>query len=106
MAYSFNRCRTAAIKTISAMQERLQNIGADFDDVDMFLVTQADECVDRLEDFKQQLALAEDPFDGAREMRGVTMKKVRVRRMSKKVKLLPPETRTAASEPGLFDGIL
>jgi hypothetical protein len=46
--YSFNRVRTAALKSIAAMQDRLENIAADFGDVDMFLVGEAEQCRDRL----------------------------------------------------------
>lgn len=40
--YSFTL--VAALKSIAAMQDRLENIAADFGDVDMFLVGEAEQC--------------------------------------------------------------
>src|ERR1035437_7148220 len=49
--YSFNRVRTAALKSIAAMQARLENMAADFGDVDIFLVGEAEQCCARLQEF-------------------------------------------------------
>jgi len=80
--YSFNRVRTAALKSLAAMQDRLENIAADFGDVDMFLVGKADKCRERLQEFAKQLTIAADPTAGERVMQGYTLKKVRTRKLS------------------------
>ena len=80
--YSFNRVRTAALKSLAAMQDRLENIAADFGDVDMFLVGEAEQCRDRLQEFTERLAVADDPTAGERVMQGYTLKKVRTRKLS------------------------
>ena len=62
--YSFNRVRTAALKSIAAMQDRLENIAADFGDVDMFLVGEAEQCRARLQelgDISKGVPPASDP---------------------------------------------
>jgi hypothetical protein len=89
--YSFNRVRTAALKSIAAMQDRLQNIAADFGDVDMFLVGEAEQCRDRLQDFADRLKQADDPAAGARIMQGYTLNKVRTRKISKSPPVPDPQ---------------
>jgi hypothetical protein len=79
--YSFNRVRTAALKSLAAMQDRLENIAADFGDVDMFLVGEADKCRERLQEFAERLAIAADPAAGERVMRGYTLKKLRTHKL-------------------------
>jgi hypothetical protein len=79
--YSFNRVRTAA--PIAAMQDRLENIAADFGDVDMFLVGEAEQCRARLQEFGDRLKQANDPTAGDRVMQGYTLRKVRTRKISK-----------------------
>jgi hypothetical protein len=79
-SYSFDRVRTAALKSIGAMQDRLANIAADFDGVDMFLVGETEQCRERLEEFATNLKCAEDPFDGDRRMTGHALTKVRARK--------------------------
>jgi hypothetical protein len=49
--YSFTRFRTAALKSITAMRDRLENIATDFGDVDMFLAGEAGQCRARLQEF-------------------------------------------------------
>jgi len=80
--YSFNRVRTAALKSLAAMQDRLENIAADFGDVDMFLVGEAEQCRGRLQEFAERLAIAADPTAGERVMQGYTLRKVRTRKLS------------------------
>ena len=87
--YSFNRVRTAALKSITAMRDRLENIAADFGDVDMFLVGEAEQCRARLNEFAERLTQADDPTAGDRVMQGYTLRKIRPRKMSKGV---PPAT--------------
>ena len=53
--YSFNRVRTAALKSIASMRDRLENIAADFGDVDMFLAGEARQCCGRLQEFGDRL---------------------------------------------------
>jgi hypothetical protein len=81
--YSFNRVRTAALKSMAAMQDRLENIAADFGDVDHFLVGEAEQCRDRLAQFAENLTASEDPTDGSRAMEGHTLRKVRTRKLPK-----------------------
>jgi hypothetical protein len=87
--YSFNRVRTAALKSIAAMQDRLENIAADFGDVDMFLVGEAEQCRARLQEFGDRLKQADDPTAGDRVMQGYTLRKVRTRKISKGVPPAP-----------------
>jgi hypothetical protein len=87
--YSFNRVRTAALKSITAMRDRLENIAADFGDVDMFLVGEAEQCRDRLQEFSERLTQAEDPTAGDRVMQGYTLRKIRTRKISKGVPPAP-----------------
>ncbi|MBC3540628.1 hypothetical protein H7U12_13120 [Rufibacter sp. H-1] len=81
-----------------AMQDRLENISADFHDVDMFLVSLAEQCHSKIEEFKHELKIAEDPFDGNKQMPGYSFSKVRVRKIVKKQKT------TATEELDLFGG--
>jgi hypothetical protein len=98
--YSFNRCRTAALKSISAMQDRLDAIALDFADVDEFLVSEAQICVCRLEEFAKELKHAQDPFEGERRMKGYILNekpsKVCRHRYNK------PEAEKSAHDPDLF----
>jgi hypothetical protein len=87
--YSFNRVRTAALKSIAAMQDRLENIAADFGDVDMFLAGEADQCCARLQEFGDRLKQAHNPTAGDRVMQGYTLRKVRTRKISKGVPPAP-----------------
>src|ERR1035437_1637092 len=87
--YSFNRVRTAALKSITAMRDRLENIAADFGDIDMFLVGEAEQCRDRLQEFSERLTQAEDPPAGDRVMKGYTLRKTPPRKMPKGA---PPAT--------------
>jgi hypothetical protein len=86
--YSFNRVRTAALKSIAAMQDRLQNIASDFGDVDMFLVGEAEQCRDRLQD---RLKQADDPTAGPRIMHGYTLNKVRTCKIFKSPPIPDPQ---------------
>jgi hypothetical protein len=80
--YNFNRVRTAALKSLAAMQDRLENIAADFGDVDMFLVGEAEQCRERLQEFAEQLTIAADLTAGERVVQGNTLRKVRTRKLS------------------------
>jgi hypothetical protein len=74
--------RTACLKSLAAMQDRLENIAADFGAVDMVLVGEAEQCRDRLQEFAGRLAIAADPTAGERVMQSYTLKKVRTRKLS------------------------
>ena len=73
------------------MQDRLQNIAADFGDVDMFLVGEAEQCRDRLQNFADRLKQADDPTAGARIMQGHTLNRVRTRKISKSSPVPDPQ---------------
>jgi hypothetical protein len=48
----------------------------------MFLVGEAKQCRERLQEFAERLAIAADPTAGERVMQGYTLKKVRTRKIS------------------------
>ena len=97
--YSFNRVRTAALKSLSAMTSRLQNICGDFADVDMYLVGKAEEVIGAIGEFEEALRLAEDPLDGRRELSGYTLAKVRTVPVGGRRKPAKPQ----AASDDLFD---
>jgi hypothetical protein len=51
------------------MQDRLENVAADFGDVDMFQVGEAEQCRERLQEFAGRLAIAIDPTPGSASRR-------------------------------------
>ena len=63
--YSFNRVRTAALKSIAAMQDRLENIACDFGDVDMFLAGEAEQCAARLQEFGESAKTTRSAVNGS-----------------------------------------